>query len=700
MSAVAGWRVGADIGGTFTDIVALGADGGLRRMKVPSTTDDYARGICAGLADGLGAEQLREVDQVVHGTTIATNAILQEETARLALITTDGFRDLLELRRSRRPTLYDLTWRPPPALVPRRLRLGVVERVAVDGTVLESLEEASVLACVETLRREGVDAVAVCLLHAYAHPAHEQRVAEILHRELPDVRVTLSSAIAPEPGEYERSSTTAVNGFLLPVVEDYLVRLETSLNASGVRAPLQIMQSDGTTAGSELVRERPFLIIESGPAAGVSAAARLAAEMGRDAIVTFDMGGTTAKASLVEHFRTDLAGELEVGNSINRGGGFMRSSGYLVRAACVDLTEVGSGGGSIAWIDRGGALRVGPTSAGSSPGPACYDGGGTEATVTDAHVVLGYVNPVSIAGGNKPLRADLATAAIERLAEPLGLSVLDTAHGIFAVATATMRRAVRAVSVERGRDPRAHALVAFGGAGGLHAAALAAEMEMDEVVVPIVAGLFSSLGLLFADTAVSRMAAVRVALDDGAAEAIDAAAGALSADAREQLSRLGGRDGEPEIEIRVNLRYIGQSSTLMLPYEPGIEVSILADSFHSEHRRAYGQAAKDEGVEVTAVRVRASWPAPSLTFAEIARQEIERGRTAAQSDGAPVTRSLYFGPETGAVEGPIITRASLHEAPRVGPLVIEEAEATVLVPPRTTASLDATGSVILRRGAG
>lgn len=698
MSVAGGWRVGADIGGTFTDIVALAPDGAVQRMKVPSTVDDYARGICAGLEHGLGARRLREIDQVVHGTTIATNAILQEDVTRLALITTEGFRDLLELRRSRRPTLYDLTWRPPPALVPRRLRLGVAERIAADGTVLEPLDEASLRDRAATLRRERVDAVAVCLLHAYANPAHERRIAEILAEELPHVRVTLSSAIAPEPGEYERSSTTAVNGFLLPVVEDYVIRLETSLAEAAVRAPLQIMQSDGTTAGAELVRERPFLIIESGPAAGVSAAARLAAETGRDAIITFDMGRTTAKASLVEHFRPDLASELEVGNSINRGGGFMRGAGYLVRAACVDLTEVGSGGGSIAWIDRGGALRVGPQSAGSVPGPACYDGGGTEATVTDAHVVLGYVNPSSIAGGNKALRADLATAAITRLSRRLGLSVLDTAHGIFSIATATMRRAVRAVSVERGRDPRAHALVAFGGAGGVHAAALAAEMEMDEVVVPIVSGLFSSLGLLFADTAVSRMSAIRAPLDDRAADTIDAAAAALSNQARGELHQFGDRGAAPEIEVRVNLRYVGQSSTLMLPYRAGSDVALLARSFHSEHRRIYGQAAEEEAIEVTAVRVRASWPAPSLTFAEIARQEIERDGLGARV-GPPATRSLYFGPQVGSVQAPIIRRSSLAGAAQAGPLVVEEAEATVLVPPHTTASLDDTGSIILRAGA-
>jgi N-methylhydantoinase A len=690
-----GWRVGADIGGTFTDIVALGPGGELRRMKVSSTVDDYGRGICQGLADGLRPPELAGIEQIIHGTTIATNAILEEAPARLAMITTAGFRDLLVLRRSRRPTLYDLTWQPPAALVPRRLRLTVSERTGPDGSIIAPLAEQDVYECVERLRAEGVAAIGVCLLHAYANPEHERRVAAILAAELPEVRVTLSSAIAPEPGEYERTSTTAVNGFLLPVVEDYLVRLERSLHALGVRAPLEVMQSDGTTAGSRLVRERPFLIIESGPAAGVSAAARLAREMGREAIITFDMGGTTAKASLVEDHRVDLAPELEVGDSLNRGGGFMRGAGYLVRAACVDLTEVGSGGGSIAWIDTGGALRVGPVSAGSTPGPACYDQGGTEPTVTDAHVVLGYVNPAAIAGGSKPLRADLAEAAIGRLGERLGLSRLDTAYGIFSIATATMRRAVRAVSVERGRDPRRHALVAFGGAGGVHAAALAAEMEMDEVAVPVAAGLFSSLGLLFADTAVSRLAALRTPLHDGSTALIDERAQTLAEAAIEELTAQHPGDGRPELEIRVNLRYVGQSATLMLPYVPGTSLDRLLEAFHREHRRAYGQSAEGEPVEVTAIRVRASWPAPTLSFAELARQELAAARV---PDGAPIVRRLYFGPELGSQDAPIIGRATLAGGERLGPLVIEEAEATILVPPGSAAALDATGSVVIRRG--
>lgn len=689
-----GWRIGADIGGTFTDLVALGPTGALRRMKVSSTVDDYGRGIAEGLEAGLSHDELRGTEQIVHGTTIATNAILEEAPARLALIITEGFRDLLVLRRARRPTLYDLTWEPPPPLVPRRLRLGVDERMEPDGSVLRPLSEVSVRQSIEILRSAQVAAVGVCLLHAYANPMHERRIAEMLAVELPGVRVTLSSEIAPEPGEFERCSTTAVNGFLLPVVEDYLLRLETSLAAMGVAAPLQIMQSDGTTAAAGLVRQRPFLIIESGPAAGVSAAARLAVEMDRPAIITFDMGGTTAKASLVEQHRVGLASELEVGDSLNRSGGFMRGSGYLVRAACVDLTEVGSGGGSIAWVDRGGGLHVGPTSAGSIPGPACYDQGGTAATVTDAHVVLGYLNPDAIAGGTKPLRAEFAVAAVERLADRVGLSVLDTAHGIFSIATATMRRAVRAVSVERGRDPRSHVLVAFGGAGGVHAATLAAEMEMTEVAIPVAAGLFSSLGLLFSDTAVSRMGAARLRLSDGAGAVIDERARELADAAIAELTERHPGEEPPRIEIRVSLRYVGQSSTLLLDYEPGGEIGAVIESFHDEHRRAYGQSAEGEAVEITTIRVRASRPAPQLSFAELAQQELAGG-----PDHAPAGRRLlYFGPSVGSHEAQIISRRALSGGSLAGPLVIEEPEATILVPPGASASLDVTGSVLLRVG--
>lgn len=689
------WRIGADVGGTFTDIVAVAPDGELSRIKVPSTREDYSRGISDALAAHLPAAALSQVGQFVHGTTVATNAILEETKHTLGLVTTAGFRDLLEIRRSRRPTLYDLAWRPPPPLVQRRLRLEVDERIAADGTIVTPLEEADVARAAAVLREAQVDAVAVCLLNSHRNPAHELRVAELLAAELAPVPVTASCSIAPEPGEFERTSTTAVNALLLPVVHEYMAALEDSLRALGMRSPLQIMQSDAATAAASVVGERPFLIIESGPAAGVSAAARLAEEMQRDAVVTFDMGGTTAKASLIENNRIELAEELEVGDSLNQGGGFMRGAGYIVRSPCVDLTEVGSGGGSVAWIDGGGALRVGPRSAGSTPGPACYGNGGTEATVSDAHVVLGYLNPQSIAGGTKPLYPELAHAAIAALAEHLGLSVLDTAYGIYTIATATMRRAVRAVSVERGRDVREHTLIAFGGAGGLHAAALAREMEMPEVIVPIVAGLFSSLGLLFADAAVARVAAHRAPLSSETAAEIETRATAVGAAASAELIARHGEGELPGVEILLSMRYVGQSSTLTLPYPAGANGNAAAQAtsdFHREHGRAYGQSAAGEPIEVTAIRARAFRRAPALRFADIAARTLV-------SSNRDVRRELYFGPHDGALEAPVLARGDLAAGPVAGPLVIEEAETTILVPRGLTATLHQTGSVIMRASA-
>jgi len=686
------WRVGADIGGTFTDIIALAEDGALLRVKTPSTVDDYSRGIVEGLRGAMSAAALGATAGVVHGTTVATNAILEEESRSLALITTRGFRDVLELRRSRRPTLYDLRWTPPPVLVDRGLRLEVDERVAIGGETVRPLREEDVAACIEQIRGAGVEAVAICLLNSFADATHEERVAELVAAALPEVKLTRSSAVSPEPREFERASTTVVNAFLLPVVDDYLSTLERSLVEIGIEAPLRIMQSDGTTAMGGPIRRSPFRIIESGPAAGVTAAARLAAEIGREAVVTFDMGGTTAKASLVEDGRANLAQELEVGDSVNRGGGLIRGAGYVVRSPCIDITEIGSGGGSIAWIDDGGALRVGPRSAGSDPGPACYGKGGEEATVTDAHVVLGYLNPDGIAGGTKSIDPELAAAAIGRLGERLEMAPEAVAHGIVSIATATMRRAVRAVSVERGRDPRAHSLMSFGGAGGLHAAALARGMEMPEVIVPIVAGLFSSFGLLFADLAATRIAPHRARLGPAAAAAIGERARALGAEAAAELRRLHGAEAEG-VDVWLSLRYVGQASTLTLPWRDAEAdpVAAAVAAFHAEHRRVYGQAAEEEPVEMTLIRATAVRRPPRLTFAEVAERHL-----ADAARRPPSSRRIYLDPERGYEETPAIGRAALLDGPREGPLAIDEDETTILVPPGFTASLDPSGSILLR----
>jgi N-methylhydantoinase A len=689
-----GWKLGADIGGTFTDIVALSDAGELRRAKVLTRHRGYAEAIIEGLLGMLTADELAATERVTHGTTIATNAILEQSEANIALITTRGFGDVLELRRARRPSLYDLAWRPPTALVPRERRLELGERLAADGTVVRAPADEDLDACIDRLDEAGVAAVAVCLFNSYANPAHEEWVAERLRDRLPEVDVTVSSSLAPEIKEYERTSTTVVNAFLLPVVRRYVRDLASALLGIGIGAPLEIMQSDGTTASADSTADRPFRIIESGPAAGVVAAAALAREMDRPRVIAFDMGGTTAKASLVDDFRAGLTDELEVGDTLTRGAGLTRGSGYTVRSPCIDLTEVGAGGGSIAWVDDGGTLRVGPRSAGSEPGPACYGLGGTDATVADAHVVLGYLNPSAIAGGSKDIDPALAHRAVGTVAEQLGLSVLEAAYGIYEIASAQMQRAVRGVSVERGRDPREYSLVAFGGAGGLHAAALAAELELREVIVPIAPGLFSSLGLLFSDLAATRLINHRAPLSAQTMGSLRATVDRLAAQAeaavRQELSAVG--DVVPEASVA--LRYVGQSSSLRLGLD-GLDerdeaaVVTLTASFHREHARVYGQAADTETVETVSVMVTGLAPREKFTFSEI-------GGAYDSGTAAPAAaREMYFGPLHGTVPAAILSRTSLRAGPASGPAVIEEFDTTIIVPPGVTASLHETGSVLL-----
>jgi len=701
-STGATWRVGVDIGGTFTDFVILAPDSRMQRLKILSTPDNYARAITEGLRNVLSDDARRGIDTLVHGTTVATNAILQGTRQNIALVTTRGFRDTLELRRGRRPDSYALNWTPPPPLVERALRLEVNERLDAVGQVVVPLEDADVDRCIQVAQDNGIAAIAICLINAYANPVHERRIAERIAAALPHVKVTCSSLIAPEPGEFERTSTTVVNALLLPVVHEYLHGLEGALREIGVTPQPQVMQSDGTTAGVPLVCERPYLIIESGPAAGMVAAASLVEELGRPSVITFDMGGTTAKAGLIKDHRVALNDEQEVGHSINRGAGFSKGAGYVVRGACVDLTEVGSGGGSVAWVDNGGALRVGPQSTGASPGPACYGLGGHEPTVTDANVVLGYVNPEAIAGGRKRIHRDLAHEAMLKLAHRLGVSELEAAWAVFCVANATMRRAIRAVSVERGYDPRRFTLVAFGGAGGVHAAALAADLEMPEVVVPIVPGLFSSLGLMFSDIASTRIATRRVELSTAATPDLDHAVAALAREAAAELRRHHRLGAEPEVEAFASLQYRGQSTTLTLPMPDSGSAQEraheLARRFHEAHQRTRGHSAESEPIEVTTLRVRVFARAPKMRFCDLASSVI--AMPDGTSTGQRRPRDLYFGPALGVHQTPVIARRDLHESPTTGPLVVEEAESTIIVPPRCSARIDHTGSILIDTGHG
>jgi N-methylhydantoinase A len=495
------FRLGADIGGTFTDLILVASDGRCWRKKVPSTTDDYSRGIVEGLQELLEEEGIAgSVDEIVHGTTVATNAILESRGARTALLTTKGFRDVLEFRRLRVPQLYDLFYSPPPPIVERRLRLEVSERLGPRGEVVTPLDERSVRAALESVRADSVEAVAVCLLNSYVNPAHERRVGEIAREALPDAYLSLSVDVLPEIREYERTSTTVINAYVGPVVKSYLTSLQQRLEAAGHCSRLRIMQSNGGVMSARAATEQPAHIVESGPAAGVIAGQRLGQLTGLQNLITFDMGGTTAKASLIENGQVSRTTEYEVGAGISLSSRLIKGGGHALKLPVVDISEVGAGGGSIVWLDRAGRLKVGPRSAGATPGPACYGIGGTDPTITDVNVVLGYSNPDYLAGGAVQLRADLAEAALaESVATPLGLSLIDAAHGAFSVANATMIRAIKAVSTYRGRDPRDFALLAFGGNGPVHAAAIARSLQIRQVVVPPAPGLFSAIGLLEAE---------------------------------------------------------------------------------------------------------------------------------------------------------------------------------------------------------
>ncbi len=492
-------RAAADVGGTFTDVLVRGSSGELLYHKLLSTPPEYDRAVVDGvteLVDG-GGEPLEEL---VHGTTVATNAVLERRGARTALVTTRGFRDVLELRRVRMPQLYDLFWSKPPPLVERRLRFEVDERMSARGEVLRPLDEEEVRALARRLLELEVESVAVCLIHAHRTPAHERRVGEILRAELPGVPVSLSSEILREQQEYERTAATAVNAYVRPLMEHYVEDIREGLRAQSLDAPVTIMQSSGGVMTADDAAVRPVFALESGPAAGVIAALSLARSLGLENVIAFDMGGTTAKASLIEGGRISRSREYEVGASLSAGSRLLRGSGELIRVPSIDIAEVGAGGGSIAWLDPAGALRVGPRSAGAAPGPACYGRGGSEPTVTDANVELGYIPTGRLASGDLTVDPELARSSLAPIAEGLALGLPALARGVHGLANATMMRALRAVSSEKGRDPAEFGLVAYGGSGPVHAAGLAEELGVRTVVVPPLAGLFSAAGLLFART--------------------------------------------------------------------------------------------------------------------------------------------------------------------------------------------------------
>ena len=668
-------RVAADVGGTFTDVLAVGADGRVRLTKVLSTPPDYDRAVVEAVRRLAGPE----LEEVVHGTTVATNAVLERRGARTALVTTEGFRDVLELRRMRMPHLYDYFWTKPPPLVPRHLRFEVAERMAADGSVLRPLDEEGARALAERLREAGVEAVAVCLLHAHLHPAHERRLGELLREALPGVPVSLSSEVLREQQEYERTATTVVNAYVRPLMERYLDRI-----AAGVAAPLTIMQSSGGVTSAAEAARRPVYALESGPAAGVVAAAALARALGHANAIAFDMGGTTAKASLIEGGAVSRSQEYEVGAALSAGSRLLRGSGELIRIPTIDVAEVGAGGGSLAWVDEAGGLHVGPRSAGADPGPACYGRGGLEPTVTDANVVLGYVPDGPLASGDLAVDRGLAEAALARLGERLGLTALETARGVHELANAAMMRALRAVSTEKGRDPADFALVAYGGSGPVHACALAAELGARTAVVPPLAGLFSAAGLLAARPERHGVRHCRVSARDGDPAELRR----LDAELRAELA--GGGGEVAEWRRLADVRYRGQSWSVPVELPGELDAAALAalvERFEAEHERLYGTRLEPGSpVDVRALRVVALGPE---------REAFSPARACESPPRAPA-RAADFGPGHGTVEAPVRTRAELAGGPVAGPLLLDEYDTTVVVPPGWTARLDgATGALVL-----
>ncbi|ANY06332.1 hydantoinase/oxoprolinase family protein [Pseudonocardia sp. HH130630-07] len=685
---ISGWRVGADVGGTFTDVVALGPDGRIVPVKVLSTPPSYGEGVvtatCAAV-DLAGADAAG-VSGMLHGTTVATNAILEKDGATTALVTTRGFRDVLELGRLRRPTLYDLGWTKPVPLVPRRRRFEVGGRIHADGSVAPDTPDADLARVATRIRESGATAVAVCLVNSYLRPDAERRVAGSLRRLLPGVYVTASVDLGAEPGEFERTSTAVVNSYVGPVVGDYLALLERGLADAGVAAPLLVMQSGGGLLDAARVAHRPVEIIESGPAAGVTAVAALARAMELPGVVAFDMGGTTAKASLIEHGRPFVSADYEVGGGMNVARGLGSGAGYPVRAPSIDIAEIGAGGGSVVTADAAGALHVGPGSAGSRPGPACYGNGGERPTLTDANVVLGYLSPESLAGGRVRIHPDLAVKALDGVAAQLGTATPDTARGAYDVAVSGMTTAVKAVTSERGRDPRATTMVAFGGAGPLYGAALARELGIDTVVVPVHPGLFSALGLLVAD--IERNASTSFDHGHGDPATLTAELDRLADGVTAEL-RSAAPDREVTVERILDMRYRGQRFELRVPLPGGrVDDRALAaarERFHAEHLRTYGRRGADALVEIVTLRVRGTVPAGVRLDAALAAP--------LPAPGPARSRSCHF--DGAPVDVEVIDRAALGATPRPGPLVVEDMDATTLVPPGASAWRDGLNNIVV-----
>jgi N-methylhydantoinase A len=690
------YRVGVDIGGTFTDVVVVDErDGSVGITKVPTVPADPSEGFLNGLMqafDTFGIDPAA-IGFAVHGTTIATNTIIQGKGAKAALITSDGFSDVLEIAYQTRPTLYDIGYEKPAPLVPRWLTAGVPERIGPDGAVLVPLDEAAVAEAVERLVAAGAEAIVIAFLHAYRDPTHERRAAAVAAKAAPGVPIVLSSEVCPEYREYPRTSTAVVNAVLVPRIEPYVTRLEERLSGMELGADLHLMTSSGGIMRSGTAKRMPVHLVESGPAAGVIGAAfvaeRLAERKLASRILSLDIGGTTAKASLVDDGMPSLADEFEVGAAAVPTATAGRGQGYPVKLPVINLVEIGAGGGSIASIDPGGALTVGPESAGAAPGPACYGKGGDRATITDAHLVLGRLNPGFLLGGALPLYPELARGAIERdIAGPLGLELAAAARAIIDIANARMIAALQLISIKRGIDPRDYVLVPSGGAGPLHAMAIAAALGVRTVAVPPTPGLNSALGLLATDVKHEIVRSVfgrTLEMDpDGFAT--------ILREMTEHGRRLLLEDRVPEGRVHIvgeaDVCYYGQNYPLRIPL-PDAESPLagLDEAFRAEHRRRYGFASDTEPTLVQNIRLTA--------VGRVERPKIKPLPAGGSEVSAAVKgrRPVIF--DAGPVDCPVYDRDLLLAGQGiVGPAIVEQMDSTFVLPSGARARVDASASLV------
>jgi N-methylhydantoinase A len=684
-------EIAFDIGGTFTDFVLRDTETGKTEIwKVPTTSREPAKAVVDGLRARFDETTLRPADiaKALHATTIATNAILERKGSRTALLTTAGFRDILLIGRQKRYDTNNLHIDKPKPLVRRADIFEVPERLAADGTVLQALDETQAAAIAERVAAGGYDSIAVVFLHAYANPVHEQRMADALAARLQGVRVSLSSVIAPKYREYERTSTTVANAYVAPLVDDYLSALTGSLRQLGIGAEMSIMQSNGGVVSVELARTYPIRIVESGPAAGVLMCAEVGRKEGCSHVMTVDMGGTTAKLGAIDDGQPVVTSSFEVG-AVN----YKKGSGLPLSIMAIDLLDIGAGGGSIARTSMG-LIHVGPDSAGAEPGPICYGRGGTQPTITDANLVLGYLNPAYFNGGAMTLQRAGAAAAIEReISTPLGLTLEAAAWGIHSVANAHMERAMRIVSIERGRDPRRYALVAFGGAGPLHACRLARALEIPRVIVPRGAGVGSALGLLVADKKVDMGLTRVLRLNEAAPETIAEIFGILESRVTAEARKMD-RHGTLRLQRSASMRYAGQGYEIRVELPDGEidacygETALAA--FHAAYRREYGYNDPNAPVEVT------DWFAVATVVGSHADAGIRLAGLASGGDPVTAERDAYFPESGGMARTKVVNRYALTEAHRIlGPALVEERESTTVVLPGDAVSLSAVGNLII-----